>query len=52
MHKKEGFMLKPHNNGTDRHNRTVCRCRDERDESYLHCGCLNCRRRRNKERIW
>ena len=30
----------------------VCRCRqenDERDESFRHCGCLDCRRRRHNE---
>ncbi len=39
----------------NRHDRFICGSpkqdaeRDVRDESYRHCGCLDCRRRRNQE---
>lgn len=36
----------------NKHDRFVCGCskhNEERDESFRHCGCLDCRRRRNRE---
>jgi len=41
-----GFMLKPRDK---KPGMVVCRCRDAKDESYRHCGCLDCRRRRNRD---
>jgi len=35
MQRGDGFLLRPHIKRGP-----VCRCRDERDESYRHCGCL------------
>lgn len=38
----------------NRRDRFVCGCRkgnDVRDESFRHCGCLDCRRRRNRGAI-
>lgn len=35
----------------NRHDKFICGSPkdDSRDESYRHCGCLDCRRRRNRE---